>query len=66
MDLLETVNNVLKDLSPKDHSVDVRDEPIERTAQRIFADKISIHIKINKTIQPQFERIGINVHVGMI
>lgn len=36
MDLLETVNNVLKDLSPKDHSVDVRDEPIERTAQRIF------------------------------
>ena len=30
------MNNVLKDLSPKDHSVDVRDDPIERTAQRIF------------------------------
>jgi len=34
-ELLETLNNVLKDLS-KDHDVDVRDEPIEQTAQRIF------------------------------
>ena len=34
-ELLITLNNVLKDLS-KDHDVDVRDEPIEQTAQRIF------------------------------
>ena len=33
--MLETLNNVLKNLS-KDHDVDVRDEPIEQTAQRIF------------------------------
>ncbi len=34
-ELLQTLNNVLKNLS-KDHDVDVTDEPIEQTAQRIF------------------------------
>ena len=34
-ELLVTLNNVLKDLS-KEHDVDVRDEPVEQTAQRIF------------------------------